>query len=220
MRTLAALAILATSALAQERSPRPAPDRLPTLDELLGIAGDEAERAAGRDAAEENLRELERRLAGEEIDESFQIAITLMGDAALRLTDERDAGATTQRIQEEIILRLEQLIEQAEQQQQQMQASARPQQQQGQPQPTPQQQSAQRDQQREQRSGEPGEAAPPGFQDGELNDVLDAARAAWGALPARVRDSLVEGSSDRFSSLYERLTRDYYRRLAEERRDQ
>lgn len=222
--TLTLLALTALPAHAQDAPPpeqpaERAPDRLPSLDDLLGLEGDDAERDAGRATAEENQRELERRLEGQQIDESFQVAITLMNDAALRLTDQLDAGLTTQRIQEEILLRLEELIDQAEQQQQQMQASAQPQQSQQQQQPTPQQQQAQQNQQREQ-SGEPGEATPPGFQEGELNDPLDAARAAWGALPARVRDSLMEGSSDRFSSLYERLTRDYYRKLAEERRDE
>ena len=37
-----------------------------------------------------------------------------------------------------------------------------------------------------------------------------------GMLPARLRQALLQGSADRYSSLYESLTETYYRRLAEE----
>jgi hypothetical protein len=47
-------------------------------------------------------------------------------------------------------------------------------------------------------------------------DVIDSSSAGWGELPERVRERLVEGSSDYFSTLYEALTEAYYRRLAEE----
>jgi hypothetical protein len=48
---------------------------------------------------------------------------------------------------------------------------------------------------------------------------LDTARAAWGNLPERVRDSLLEGSSDYFSSLYEAMTEAYYKKIAEEAKE-
>ena len=71
----------------------------------------------------------------------------------------------------------------------------------------------------EQASGEPSERdAPPGGRDAELNERLEASRAAWGALPARTRDALLQGSSDSFSSLYRHLTEDFYRRIAEDAR--
>jgi hypothetical protein len=44
--------------------------------------------------------------------------------------------------------------------------------------------------------------------------------AAWGNLPARVRDQLMQGRHDQFSSLYESMTETYYRRLAEEASDE
>ena len=46
--------------------------------------------------------------------------------------------------------------------------------------------------------------------------MIDETRIEWGNLPPRVRDQLLQGRSDKYSSHYERLTREYYRRLAEE----
>ena len=45
---------------------------------------------------------------------------------------------------------------------------------------------------------------------------LEEERTEWGNLPERVRDMLLQGSKEKFSSLYKQLTREYYRRLAEE----
>ncbi len=56
---------------------------------------------------------------------------------------------------------------------------------------------------------------PPARRDGALRPGLDAARAAWGSLPERLRDMLLQGSGEKFSTTYERLTEEYYRRLAE-----
>ena len=58
-------------------------------------------------------------------------------------------------------------------------------------------------------------STPPG-REGDVNQVFDEARSEWGALPERVRDMLLQGREEKFSSLYEQLTREYYRRLAEE----
>jgi hypothetical protein len=45
---------------------------------------------------------------------------------------------------------------------------------------------------------------------------LDESRVEWGRLPERVRELILQGRRDRVSTLYERITREYYRRLAEE----
>ena len=55
-----------------------------------------------------------------------------------------------------------------------------------------------------------------------LNDAtaagteLSESRIEWGQLPARVRELVLQGRRDKVSTLYERLTREYYRKLAEE----
>jgi hypothetical protein len=211
-------------------APRPAPGRVPTLDELLGTkpATKPTDPAPGAQApvapgalpeGDPNAKDLDRALSAEELGDLFEQAVTLMGDASTRLAGSKDAGLTTQRVQEDILRRLDTLISQMQNQQQQQSSSSSSssQQQQGQQQPN---------QPRPGRQGESGQAGsgentgqenmPPGRQDGQLNPQLDSARAAWGALPARVRDILLQGSSDRFSSRYQRLTEAYYRRLAEQ----
>ena len=64
-----------------------------------------------------------------------------------------------------------------------------------------------------------GERMPPAREDGSLRPQEAADLAAWGALPARVRDALMQGAADKYSTMYQRLTESYYRRLAEERRE-
>ena len=61
-----------------------------------------------------------------------------------------------------------------------------------------------------------GNPIPPELQEGALNNVMEDGRTEWGALPARIRDLVQQGRRDRVSSLYQRLTEQYYRRMAEE----
>src|SRR5690606_19257261 len=94
----------------------PEDEPLPSLDELLGLPSD------GKGELDDPTRtDLDRLLSGAEIGNAFRQAVTLMGDVAKRMTDSRDAGLTTQRMQETILRRLDQLISSLEQQQQQQQ---------------------------------------------------------------------------------------------------
>lgn len=192
---------------------QPAPpkgDALPSLDELLGL---------GQGAAEDETdkAQLDKLLSGQELGQAFQQAVALMGDAARRLTESRDVGLATQRVQEDALRKLDQLISsldrQSRQQQQQSQS-----QQQDDPRNSPRQRQQQQQQSAQQQAAgsDPQEHEGPTLQEGALNPLLDSARAAWGALPARVREMLMQGSADRFSALYNKRTQDYYRRLAEE----
>ncbi len=198
-----------------EPEPEPEPPALPGLDELLGTGG------RGGNATDPSQTELQRRLSGQELNDAFKEAVQLMGQAATRLktSDDPDrAGLGTQRVQEDAVRKLDQLIAQIEQNARQRSRSQRSRSDQ-QDQQNQQQQQRQRTQRQESRTGENNsEMEPPARRDGPLRPELDAARASWGALPARVRDMLLQGSSDRFSSMYEKMTEEYYRRLAEERR--
>lgn len=202
-------------------APKPAPKPLPSLDELLGTApgtpaGPQAGPTPGTDPkpGDADAPELDRALSGDELGELFEQAVTLMGDASQRLNAGKDAGLPTQRVQEDALRKLETLISQMQKNQSSSSSSK------------PQPQNQQRQQPNQPRPGRPGqqpgpgenkgEVNPPARQDGALNPQLDSARAAWGSLPARVRDILLQGSSDRFSTRYQRLTEEYYRRLAEQ----
>ena len=220
----ALLIALTPAALAQdEKQPEPAPTPppakpLPDLDDLLGLPADTRD-DADRPRADIDRADLERRLSAQQISEAFEEAVIQMRDVADALRVTRDTGLRTQRTQEEIILKLDMLIKQAEQNQQQSQSQSQAQQR---PRPQEQQQAPSQQQpsqsQQETQGDNTQEGTPPGGRDARLNEFLDAAQAAWGALPPRVRDVLMQGSADRFSSLYESMTESYYRRLAEEGR--
>lgn len=203
MNTLALLAILA---LAQ--APPPA-EPLPDLDELLGLPRQRPTTPAPRP--------LERELADTASTEPFEQAVDLMRLAAQRL-DARDAGLETQRLQEETLRKLDQLIAQARRQRNRNSPEQQQQQQQDQQQQQAGRQSSQQQSQAQaQASGDSTPVGPPRTE-GALKSAAVAAGAAWGNLPEHVRQALVQGLSDRFSSLYQRLTEEYYRRLAEDPR--
>lgn len=160
--------------------------------------------------------------AGSEMEDLFVSARNAMKVSADRLGTQRDTGLTTQRYQEDVLRNLDMLIAQAQQnlQQQQQQQSSSTQQQQQDP-----NRQAQRDQTNQQNSqntqagsqASQNQDARPPRREGELTDSeLAEAGVEWGALPARVRNMLLQGRTDRASSLYQRLTELYYQRLAEE----
>lgn len=222
MWPMAAMAAVVGPAPAQERgpdapvppagtAPRPPPTPLPSLDELLGVAP----ARPGTPAPDPQQQDLERRLRGEEIAEQFRQAVDLMARVAERIEAARDPGLTTQRMQEEILRKLDMIIHAAQEQ-----ARSRT--------PTGGMRG-----ERERERGEiapgragrqaqgsepaPDTAEPPAREDGPPGPPAVSRGAAWGALPERLREALLQGSSDRYSTLYRRWTEAYYRRLAEER---
>ncbi|MEM1165649.1 MAG: hypothetical protein AAGI30_05095 [Planctomycetota bacterium] len=222
---------VAKTVVAQDDAAPPVDERAAEeldLDALLGL--DEAEpptqpeaEPAENQAVDPNERRLERELTGEQAAEELEQAVQLMSDAADLLRDAGDVGVPTQRLHQEIITKLDILVEFAEQQQQQQQQQGQQQQQQ-QSQQQQQQQAGQQqgarqqgaEQRRQQQANDSqGNPMPPGFEQGPLADI-DTGSAAWGALPARLRERLLEGASDRFSSLHRAATEAYYRRLAEQ----
>jgi TolA-binding protein len=160
-------------------------------------------------------------LAGEEQGDAFEQAVRLMRESAERLESAGDSGVQTQRLQEEAIKRLDQLIAQAQrqrsrqQQQQQQQQQSREQREQQAQRQSSQQQQAEAQGQNPGGTGDRDNPGRPG-QAARLNPAQLAGSAAWGNLPAHVREALVQGLADRYSSMYQRLTEEYYRRLAEE----
>jgi hypothetical protein len=223
-RTLLAMSCawcMACVALADDTAPTdpPAGDPPPTLDDLLGLEEQERDDSGERAAAQEAEQALQQQLTGEEITGAFQEALEKMSLSATLLDVDLDAGLGTQRLQEDVMARLQQLIDAARQQQSQSSSSSSSQREQEQQQSDPgrQQQQQQADQQPgEDQPSESGETDGPPLQEGDINSMLEETRAEWGELPQRVRDMLMQGRQERFSSLYEQLTREYYRRLAED----
>ncbi len=195
-------------------SPTPAaPKRPPTLDELLGLA------PAGEDGASDDLK---KKLAEEDPGDLFAEAISLMESSSRRLDDGKDTGLETQRTQEDTLRKLDQLISQMQKKQQQQQQQKQQQQQQNKDSKRDQQQQQQQQNQQQQQDAQqtmnPDQAVnSPARRNGALRPGLEAAKAAWGALPARIREMLLQGSDEKFSTTYERQTEEYYRKLAEQK---
>ena len=193
---------------------------LGSLDSLLGLeedvrVGDDGS-VIGDALVDPSRAELDRKLTAAEAHEKFAQAVAQMGDAAARLIEGGDAGVTTQRLGESILKKLDQVIASAKERESSSSSSSSKKQQQEQ-----QQQQAQQQQGRPEQQGSPnpeGAQDGPSLRGGELGAVRAGGSAAWGRLPARTRDALVEGLSDRYSALYERMTEAYYRRLAEDGR--
>jgi hypothetical protein len=204
--------------------PAPPPGAAPSLDELLGIKpapkpeGEGAKPAPEGPVPDRDKADLDRLLSDEEMGDAFKQAVSLMGDASVRLVHQ-DPGIDTQRIQEDAIKRLDQLISSLQKKQKQSQSSGQSKQKnsdskdtapsQGKPKP-----GAQNQPKPGGTGNKPGMG--PTLQEGDLSPQLESARAAWGSLPARIREMLMQGTEDRFSARYKLLTQEYYKRLAEE----
>ncbi len=145
----------------------------PSIDELLGLDEKEPgknDKPAGSNDPEPGdedkldsdpklTRDLDKALTGQQAADQFAQAIEEMEEVAIRLADEADPGIDTQRLQDEIILKLEEIIASAEKQK----SKQKPKPGQGQPQ---QGQPREADRQQGQQQGEqPGDK--PGEQPGE-----------------------------------------------------
>jgi len=221
-----------TTALAQSDEP--------TLDELLDLQPDkpatqEDERPQDSTDAGTPLDEsVQRMLSGEQAADAFEQAVREMDDVSQRLGRRRDAGTDTQRMQQAIIDKLDQVIAAARRQQQQSSSSSssggqgqqqqsQRQQDKGAGQVAQQPSGAQRGQagqpgaQSQSGQAHSGEASPGSAQEGETSgEPMRELRREWGSLPPRLRDEISEGLNERFSPVYRELTESYYRELAEE----
>ena len=83
-------------------------DAPPSLDDLLGLETDESEAQAEEAGRLESERELQRRLDEKEINDAFLVALDRMATSARRLGELFDTGLATQRIQEDILAKLDQ----------------------------------------------------------------------------------------------------------------
>jgi len=123
----------------QDESPKKVPPI--SLDDLLGLPGstpkdsnEGSDTETLKPADDLTKKRLEEALDSQEkISEAFKLAMKEMGETADRLEFSRDTGPVTQRLQQSIIRRLEDLIKAAEQQQSSSSSSSSSQQQQEQP---------------------------------------------------------------------------------------
>ncbi|MBI1189227.1 MAG: hypothetical protein GC200_00900 [Tepidisphaera sp.] len=193
--------------------PAPAqPERAPepTLDDLLGLTKPTDAKAGDNSPSR---AELDRKLGDTPEDpDPFAQAVALMHQATDRLSKADDPGVQTQRLQDQVIEKLDRLIAEAQKNKNQKNKSkSKPKPNDGSQKPE-QQQSSQNQPAPSNQAGNPSVAR----QDGELRPPPPSAAASWGDLPQRERDLLTQGLSDRFSAVYRQLTEEYYKRLAEQ----
>ena len=206
---------LAASATAQEPI-----DPLPTLDELLGLETGQANDTDSSPTIEDpNTAALDAALTPQQAGEAFTQAVKLMDQVASRITDHNDLSIATQRLQEDILAKLDQVIEAANSNDSNSSSSSSSSSQstsEQQDQPNQQQpQDGQGDQQNpSDQSGE--EAMPGGSSVANPGDEVAPDGVSWGALPTRIRDALSQGISDKYSELYRTITEQYYKSLAED----
>lgn len=222
----------------------------PTLDELLELGPPEEQREALREeAAEERGQspeeleeameaELQRMLESGRPTDVFEQAVRQMGEVSHRLASERDAGIETQRMQRQILDKLDQVIDAARQQQQEQADGSSGGGGGGEQSPQEMDRGGDDPAQSSRAEGEtPGEAAgaeqaggdQPHSGEASPGSAREAAareqalrelRQEWGNLPPRLRDEISEGMNERFSPVYRSLTESYYQRLAEEEEPQ
>lgn len=200
----------------------------PSLDDLLNLSPDEpapsqpAPESPDTQPGNENLTEsVNEALTASDAADAFEQAVQEMDSVSRRLGRALDPGVETQRMQESILRKLDQVIKAAKEQSsggggssgqpreqdqggESVAQQGQAQQQGGPPQPGGQQAS----------TGEAGVTTPIKPETSE--SAIEQLRKEWGVLPPRVREELSDGLRERFSPLYRRMTEAYYKALAEQ----
>jgi len=192
-------------------------DGTPTLDDLLNIKPvNPLKQPITDDTVQEQLREA---LTMDQAADEFQQAVKDMRVVSERLGSDLDAGLDTQRRQKSIIEKLNQVIAAAQSQCKSSSSSSSSSSQKQDR--SAQNNSTQRNQQQANGRNTQGEntgqtGGKSEAKQGEAVSPIEQHRSEWGNLPQRLRDELVQGTEERFSPVYDDLTKAYYRRLAEE----
>jgi len=201
---------------AESSPPTKDKDTLPSLDELLGIENKNDQRA-DKPIEDANDAELDRVLSAEQAGEAFSQAVKLMDQVASRITDNADLSLTTQRLQEDILSKLDKVIESAQKNDSGGGGGSSS---------SSQSSSSQKNQPNQQQAQE-GEGSKPSSNSGDApmpagsstarpGDEIAPDGVSWGALPERFREALSQGISDRYSELYRSITEQFYKSLAED----
>lgn len=205
-----------------------AQDDQPTLDELLQLLPRQRstigrdEKTIDRQDASDVAAEVLEKLSEDQPADVFGQAVSEMDQVADRIGNESDVGVDTQRLQESILAKLDQVIAAAKKSG--MGSGSGGGESSG-------DQSQQQDTGSEFNVGQGKDATESSSQGGaggggggssqsaasqEQQGTLEEYRQQWGKLPARLRDDLLQGINEKFSSVYRELTGQYYRRLAQE----
>ncbi|MBS0210986.1 MAG: hypothetical protein JSS27_18740 [Planctomycetes bacterium] len=149
-----------------------------------------------------------------------------MRDAQQRLA-QAETDEAVQKLQQDIVKQLEELIKQVQQQRQQQSSSSSMSQskrsQQREQVAQPQKQQGQANQGGKRPSQQPARDSTEGLAKRETEKVDakkldDALKDIWGELPPRLRQQMLQGSTERFLPKYELLIEQYFKALAERKK--
>ncbi|MEX0885280.1 MAG: hypothetical protein WD009_02470 [Phycisphaeraceae bacterium] len=245
------IAVVVAALLAALTLTAPAAADGPTLDELLDLGPEPAQRdeagprrepdtspdatAPPGDAAPDPLDDEARRLLEREREaaaDAFRQAVGEMADVAERLEARLDASVSTQRAQQAILDKLDQVIAAARRQQAGQgggggggggEGEARPRDGDTGAGDVAEQSPADGQGDGDSASAQAGAGEHGGgFSPGQVRDAdadgtpFEQLQREWGNLPPRLRDEISEGLDQPYSPVYRELTEAYYRRLAEE----
>ena len=179
----------------------------PDLDNLLDLQPE---------GEEERFEDIPPTASGDEEQTPLHSAIDCMRRAAQRL-DAGEGGLETQRVQKEVIAHLDALLEMASRQRESAQGQGSSDSSQASdPSSSSETQQVGSDDSSPGAGQNPGEAFPPPAREEMLGGTIEELGSEWGMLPERVREMLHQGRRERYSVIYERMTAEYYRKLAEE----
>jgi len=195
---------------------------LPTLDELLGLDsknqnGDNTSKVVDAKVVDANDAALEQVLSPKQAGEAFSQAVSLMDQVAARISEHNDLSITTQRLQQDILTKLDQVIESAQKNDSNNSGSSSSSSSSSTNESQPNQQQSQQPGEGSQPGGEPGDSPMPGGNsNAQPGDEVMPDGVSWGSLPKRIRDALSQGITDQYSELYRSITEQYYKSLAED----
>ncbi len=186
---------------------------LPTLDELLGL--DDSGNQPSSTSVQQT--DLDRVLSPAQAGKAFDQAVGIMEQVATRLSEHSDLSLETQRLQQDILTMLDQVIESANKGNSKGSGSSSKSQSANQEQPNQQsQQTNSNGKAGNSPSNQSGEAMPGAASDAQPNTQTTPDGVSWGELPQRIREALSQGIADKYSELYRKATEEYYKALAED----
>lgn len=204
LRASLLLPLLTTAALAQQPGSDPQPATPPAAEQKdPSDLGERLVRKTVNDADEDVMAEILR----------------LMGESSRRLDVDFDAGTDTQAVQQRVMERLDDAIKQAAAQLRKQKSSPREKsadkrkQESG----TKEQQEERERRQRDQATPSPEDSAAD--QHGDVAETklpggeLQESRRAWGLLPLRDRDEVIQGKNEQYLDRYRLLIEQYFRAL-------
>jgi hypothetical protein len=214
----------------KEKKPSPARGDKP-VDDSDPNDDDAATMPAARDSLEDSLddellRDLGPADEGAENDDDPLSRIGRKMQEAQRLIAQRQPGEPAQKLQQDIVAELDELLKQARQQKQQQQQSSsnkKPQQSRRDKPGQPQQQPA--GAKPEEAGNEPARESTDKLRNEapaqpEISQVQDMLRELWGHLPEHERQQVINSTIEKFVPKYESLIKEYFKRLSEATRTQ